>query len=244
LLLSGALYLLLAACAGLYSLYSASTLRVKQTTGRDELAWALHNRAYVLLLSGWQAAILGLVNIWQFVPGSSVQVGLGYISVGVFIILSYRLVSAADNAKQEGGSRPLNYFGRPRSRRLFFGVFLSVPIVVLIDMNVRWSDAPWCPNLLRLPGLWLLFIALASAMSAVLILQRYRGVAGDRAWRNGLLVGTVVVLGCAWGIQVFLQHDMSICVLSSITLVSLTLTVYESLLAKEATTSAGREPHL
>src|SRR4029077_5052565 len=88
LLLSGALYLLLAVCAGLYSLYFASTLRVKQTTGRDELAWALHNRAYVLLLSGWQAAVLGLVNIWQFVPGSSVQVGLGYISVGVFIILS------------------------------------------------------------------------------------------------------------------------------------------------------------
>jgi hypothetical protein len=180
---------------------------MKQRKGIPEpAAWALHTRAYVLLLSGWQLAIIGSFNMWPFgLRVSRVAVALGYLLAGAFMILSYKLVAIADSSKQEGGSGPISYFGRPRPRRFFFAGFVYTPIGFLILMSVEWSDAPWCPTILRLPQFFLLLVALLSAVSAGLIFHRYRGIERNRSRAERVLAtSTLLVLGLAAAVQIFL----------------------------------------
>ena len=128
-LLPGALYLIVASWLSLFSLSFATTLQAEQRKGIPEpAAWAIHLRAYALVVTGWLVAIVGMLTMWQFgFSGSRAAIVLGYGVVGIFAILSYRLIAIADGPRQSGGSRPLNYFGRPRSRKIFFCGFVYTP---------------------------------------------------------------------------------------------------------------------
>jgi hypothetical protein len=232
---AGAVYLMVASSLCLVCLLLASTGQAKRRKGILEPAvWRLHTRARVLLLSGWQVGIVGWLNLWSLtVSGSRISILLGYLSVSVFLMLSYKLVAIADRSKQEGGPKPLNYFGRPRSRRLLFCAFVLYPIVPLVILGVAWSHWEWCPSLLRLPQLWFLLVALSSAMSAGLIFQRYRAAAPDKALAKKIFFLTICTLISAAAIQAFLVYDAYVYLLSSTTSACIAAEVYWLFLAKE-----------
>lgn len=235
-LLPGGLYLVAASYLGLFSLIPASTLLRKQRMGELEpAAWALRRRAYILLLAGWQVAIIGLLNLLQFSFSESwVSIVIGYLSAGIFMILSYKLVAIADDHQQEGGQRPINYFGRPRSRRIFFCGFVYTPIGLLVAFSIVWSDWKLCPPLLRLPQLWLLLTALLSAASAGLIFQRYRVAGVNKALAGKLIAVTFLGLGLAGAIQIFLDAAAPyLYLLSSMAIACTAMAVYWLSLAKE-----------
>lgn len=236
-LLPGALYLLVSGYPNLFSLALVANLRMKQRRGTPEpAAWAVQTRARVLLLVGWQLAILGSINMWPFgLPASRVSTIMGYLLAGAFMILSYKLVAIADSSRQAGGSRPISYFGRPRPRRLFFAGFVYTPIGFLILMSVEWSNAPWCPVILRPPRFLLLVVVLLSAAAAGLIFQRYRGTERGRSRAERVLtVVTLVVLGFAAASQIILGEDIYMYAFSSIAVVCIAATVYWLSLAEGA----------
>ena len=109
-LLSGALYLCVSGYPSLFSQALVASLRVKERKGVPEpAAWDLHRRAYVFLLSAWQLAIIGSLNMWPFgFPVSWVSVAMGYLLAGAFLSFTFKLVALADSSKQEGGPRPIN----------------------------------------------------------------------------------------------------------------------------------------
>lgn len=228
-LLPGALYLCVSGYPSLFSQALVASLRMKERKGIPEpAAWDLHTRTYVLLLSAWQLALIGSLNMWPFgFPVSWVSVTMGYLLAGAFMIITYKLVAIADSSKQEGGSRPINYFGRPRPRWIFFCAFVYAPIGPLIIMSQEWADAKWCPAILQPPRIWLLLVALVSIVSLGLIFQRYR-VAGRVEHRVGtvLAVGTLLVLVLATVGQIFVGYDLEMYLLSSITVTCMAASVY------------------
>jgi hypothetical protein len=239
-LLPGALYLCASAYPNLFSLSLISRLRVKGANGiLDPEAWVLHSKAYVLLLSGWQLAVIGSINLWPFgLSVSPATVIAGYLLAAAFMMFSYKLVAIADDSKQEGGSRPINYFGRPRSRRMFFCGFVYTPIGLLVAFGIVWSDWRLCPAILRVPQIWTLLAALLAAMSAGLIFQRYRSVERNRT-RGGraLATGTLLVIGCATVLQVFLGFNVQMYFLSSVSVSCIAASIYWLSRAKEAGTA-------
>ena len=109
-LLRGALYLCISGYPSLISHALVVSLRMKERKGIPEpAAWDLHRRAYVLLLSAWQLAIIGALNMWPFgFPVSWVSVAMGYLLAGAFLSFTFKLVALAVSSKQEGGPRPIN----------------------------------------------------------------------------------------------------------------------------------------
>jgi hypothetical protein len=239
LMVAGALYLVAATSLCVVCLLLTSGLRAKRRKGIPEpAAWRLHTTAFVLLLSAWELAIIGCLNLWSFAfSGSRVSTLRGYLSVGFFLVFSYGLVAIADRSQQEGGSRPLNYFGRPRSRRLLFCAFVLYPITPLVIVGLAWSRWKWCPSLLRLPQLWLLLVALSSAMSAGMVFQRYRAATANKAFGRKVALLTICGLASATAIQVFLVYDGYLYSLSSIAFACIAATVYWLSLAKETGSS-------
>lgn len=236
-LLPGAIFLIVATYPGLFSIQLATNLRIRQRRGSPEpAAWLIHTRAYVLLLAGWQVVIVGLLNLWPFAfPDSRVSGAIGYVLMIFFLILSYKLVAIADTSKQEGGARPISYFGRPRSRRLFLCGLVYTPIIPLIILSSVWSGAQWCPVLLRRPQVWLLVVTLLSTVSSGLIFQRYRGAREDMSKAQAvLIIVTIVVLGLAATVQMILHHDVYVYALSSITLIFIAVTIYWLLFARSS----------
>ena len=173
--------------------------------------------------------------MWPFgLPVSRVSIIMGYLLAAAFMILSYKLVAIADSSKQEGGSRPINYFDCPRPRRLFFAGFVYTPIGFLILMSVEWSDAPWCPMILRLPHFYLLVVGLLSVVSAGLLFHRYRGVERTRTRATRVLAAvTLFVLGFAAAVQIFVGYDVQMYLLSSVTVACIAASVYWLSLARE-----------
>ena len=234
--LPGALYVLAGTYPGLVSLSLATSLRIKlRKSDPGPAAWKLHTRAYILLLSGWQVAIIGVLNMWPFgLSKSQISATIGYLLAAVFMVLSYKLVAIADSSEQEGGGRPISYFGRPRSRRIFLCAFVYTPVIPLIMMSVGWSSLNWCPTLLKIPQVLLLLVTSLSAVSAGLIFQRYRNVERD-ATRVGRILArvTLLLLGLATSVQIMLRYDLYMYVLSSITLLCTAATVHWLWLARE-----------
>jgi hypothetical protein len=185
-------------------------------------------------------AVIGLLNMWPFgFSESRVLIIVGYLLAGVFVVLSYKLVALADNLEQEGGAKPITFFGRPRSRRLFFAALIYSPVGPLIPMSIIWSDAPWCPILLRPPQFWLLLVVLLSALSAVLIFHRYRRVERNQARARRVVAAvTLLVLGLAAAAQIVSMYDAYMYALSSVTLTCIAATVHWSLGAKEGPKTA------
>jgi hypothetical protein len=235
LMLAGVLYLIAATYLSIFCVFLATSLRTKQRRGTPEPAtWFLHRRAYLLLLFAWELAIVGWLNIQAFVFAvSPFSVILSYLSVGVFIFLSYKMVALADSSKQDGGSIPLNYFGRPRPRWMFFCGFVYTPIGPLIIMSLFWSGHKWCPTLLQPPQIWLLLLALLSAMSMVMVFQRYRRAQPNRVLAIRVIVPTMCGLACTAALQVIFAYNVYVYLLSSTTVACIAATVYGLLLAKE-----------
>ena len=235
LLLAGVLYLIAASCLSSICVLQAISLRAKQRKGIPEPAtWLLLRKAYVFLLFAWELAILGLLNIRAFSPDSSqVSLILSYLLVGVFGILSYRIVGLADSPKQDGGSKLINYFGRPRSRRIFFVGFVYTPIGPLIIMSLAWSRVEWCPRLLQPPLHGFLLIILLSTMSAGMVFQRYRGAATNQSLALKVIVPTVCGLVCTGILQAIFEYSLYVYALSSISVICMAAAVYWLLLAKE-----------
>jgi hypothetical protein len=239
-LLPGVLYLCISGYPSVFSIFLGASLRIEQKRGRQEpLDPARHTQAFVLLLAGWQLAIIGLLNMWPL--GFSdfwVTTAIGYLSAAIVMILSYKLVAIADRSEQVGGSRPISYFGRPRSRRIFFAAFVYTPLVVpLTMMSVEWSNAKWCPAVLKVPQFWLLLVALLSAAAAGFVFQRYRAAERVRT-RTGRIIAvvTLMVLGLAAAIEIALRYDVLMYALSSIAVVCIAASVYWLSLAREAST--------
>ena len=84
-------------------------------------------------------------------------------------------MAISDSPNQQGGEKPINYFGRPRPRWMFVLAFIYMPIAFLIAPSVIWYDLPWCPTLLRPPQFFLVLAALLSGLTASLVYQEIQG---------------------------------------------------------------------
>lgn len=239
LLLAGVVYLLAANFLGVLSMEGAIRSKGTETRGLpDAREWHRRRTGYVLLLFGWKIAILGWLNIQEFTfPRSLLSNVLGYLAVGVFVILSFKMVALADAAEQDGGSKPINFFGYPRTRRIFFLVFMYTPITPLIMMNLIPSNRNWL--LLQLPHFWLLLLSLLSGMSAGLVFHRYRRVPANKSLKKKLLALTICVLGFTTILEITSAYDAWVYALSSITVACMAATVYWLLLAKEPSESSS-----
>jgi len=101
-------------------------------------------------------------------------------------------------------------------------------------MSVEWSDARWCPMILRLPQFYLLVVALLSVVCAGFLFQRYRGVERTRTRATRVLAAvTLSVLGFAAAVQIFVGHDVQMYLLSSVTVACVAASVYWLSLARE-----------
>jgi hypothetical protein len=237
--LVGVLFLIAASYLDLAGLSLAINLRKKQRRGAPEsAAWALHKRAYVLFCAAWQVAVIGFLNLGAlWFSGSRTSVIVGYLAATIFMILSYKMVAIADSPEQEGGSKPISYFGRPRARKLFFCAFVYTPIGPLIMMSLEWSGLKWCPVVLRPPQFWLLATTLLSLAAAALILQRYRTVTANKSLRAKVLVVTLSGLSVMAAAQIVFAHDVYMSFLSMAACACIAASFYWLSLAREENTN-------
>jgi hypothetical protein len=119
--LPGALYLVAAGYLNVFGVVLLAGSRKQQRSGDPEpAAWSIQTNGSVLTLSGWQVAIVALLNFCQSgFSGSPTSVTMGYLLTTFFAVVWFKLVRIADSPEQEGGSKPFNYFGRPRRRLMF-----------------------------------------------------------------------------------------------------------------------------
>jgi hypothetical protein len=212
----GALYLVIASCLCLASILLGAIVGAKQRRGiADASDWIRYTRAYVFLLCAWQLAIVGLLNIWAVDHShDSLVFALCCLSTIVFIICTAMIVRFSDNPKQEGGSRPLNYFGVPRSRSLLFYAFcyLLSPVFIAgiwIFVSMKQIPAPFQP-----PQLCLLLVSLLTVISMVMVFQRYRQALPNKALAGKILALTACVLGAVATIHIILGYSVYVFVLS------------------------------
>jgi hypothetical protein len=233
-LVAGGLYLMIASCLCLASVLLAATVKVKQRRGiADSLNWAQGARAYAFLLSAWQLAIVGLLNIWAVdYSRNPVVFALSYVLAVLFIACCSLMVRVTDKSNQAGGAKLLNYFGRPRSRSLFFyGFCYIISPFLFVGIRVfflsRPSPAPFQP-----PQLCLLFATLSNFISTGMVIQRYRQALPDKALASRAIVLTVCALISQGVIQMIFRYSTYMYVLSSITFACTASSLYWLLLAR------------
>ena len=243
---AGLPYLGTAACVGSYCIPSSFILKARLRKGEPpQTLWPLARRVRVLLLVSWQLAILGWLNIWAAgEPAASRQVLLlsGLLLV-LNIAISDRLLSLADSPDQDGGAKPLKFFDRRRSRRLFFWGFIvypaSVPIYLGADFSVRGE--PYASPL-HPPQLCLALAAVMSAGTAALVFQRYRGLASDKRIRAMCALGVLLIVWFAAAFTFLEDYSRYVYVLSSLTVMCLALSTNWVLRAKGVVPGEGVEP--
>jgi hypothetical protein len=235
--LPGAVYLVAAGYGNVISVVLVAGLRKKQRSGDPEAAaWAIQTKASLLTLSGWQVAIIGLLNVLQSgFSGSQASVIIGYFMTAIFAVVWFRLLLMADRSQQEGGPEPLSFFGRPRPRWMFFCLFFYTLIIPLIIASVELSNARWCPVLLRPPQFWLLLVSLMSAASTGLIFHRYWRAAPNKTWAIRVLIGTLLGIGLAGLVEAVWEYNLAIYLLSSVTVACVGASTYWLTLAKQVT---------
>ena len=236
-LLAGVWYVV---AAGLLSFLSAlSTIRLRKAAAAGSSAWPFRRTASVFLLVGWQLEILGLFSIAASSPSTRISVALSGLATAVFVAVGYKMVSLADSSEQDGGTKPINYFGRPRSRRIFFAGFVYTPIGPLLILSAAWSGHRWCPKFLQPPQLWLLLITLMSCMAAGMIFHRYRSAAGSRVMATRISISTICLLACSVVSYAFSAWAVYVLLLSSIVVICAAGTAYWLLLARESSPAAS-----
>jgi len=218
--LPGALYLIVASYLALFCVTVTRSLRRGQPEDvQPQTAWLLRRKAYILVVSAWQLAIVGLLVIWACAHPQPEAFTVSYVCATVFIVLSYKMVAVADNPEQANGAMPLSCFGRPRSRKGLFLLFAFWPIGVLAFADViiffNWK---WCPVPFQPPRLCLLLVALSGMMEAVLQFYRYgyKAAAPTDGLRK-VQVLTFAILGLTGVLYLALAYSMYVYVLSSVT---------------------------
>jgi hypothetical protein len=219
-LLAGLLYLAAANCL---CLIAASRSRQK----------VLDLRAPALVLSGWQLAAIGVLNIRSFAYPEPQGFVLSYALTASAIGLAYSIVALADSSEQDGGYVPVSYFGRPRSRRMLFTAFISAPIGLLVIADlVIWSTWPWKPMPFEPPRLCLMLVSLTSIMVFLLVSGRYRNSLPSKRLLSQIAALTCVGLICIAGVQLILDYSAYNYFLSAIAATCIAGTTYWLSLAR------------
>lgn len=204
--------------------------------------WPFARRVRVPILAAWQLAILGLLNIWTAGESDASRrvLVLSGLLLALNIVIADRLLSLADSPDQDGGTKPLKFFDRWRSRRLCFWAFFvypaSIPIYLGADFCI--TGAPYS-SLLHPPQLCLLLAAVMSAGTAALVFQRYHGLASDKRVRAMCALGVVFVVGFAGAFTFLQDYSRYVYALSSLTVMCLALSTN---LVLRATNSARPNP--
>lgn len=176
-------------------------------------------RSRLLLLVAYMLAIIGTLNT----TGSDafktrIPVIANYVLAVVFSALSYAILAIADKSKQDGRCRPLNYFGRPRQRRLLFvlfGFFIITPLL--------WASATIVIHGIRPPTaiehvMFCVFLVTVSAvLSASLVLERFRKTGINTTWGRSVLIATLCLLTFTGIMRMTFAYSLYFYVMSSIT---------------------------
>jgi hypothetical protein len=211
-------------------------LQARRRAGiQKSLAWSISIKAYALALSAWQVAIIGVLNMLGFAQPPRKTIMPSYIVMIIFLVLSYKMIAIADGQDQEGGAMPVNFFGRPRSRRILFVGSLYSPIGLLafggIIIFLTWKR--YYPVQLQPPLLCLLLTGLSSALTAGLVFHRYRMQPSDVALARQVALLTLIVVLCAGAITITFAYSLYGFELSSIAIACIAETLYWTSLAKE-----------
>lgn len=223
-LLAGLFYLLIAdiLCISCVSLATISRGQGRATLAENDLS-PIRTRAYVLLLIAGQVAILGILNVAAVnSPRLHVPLILSYLLCAAYFVASYKILSIADSPKQSGGYIPLTLLGVLRSRRFFFIVFVgycTVCPLTIASLEFSVGSGGWQPSVFQPPQACLLMAAIASAISAGLLFQRYRGVAARNSIGTKVLGVTLCVLAFAAFIQTRFSYGMYVYTISAIALI-------------------------
>ncbi len=237
--LIGAVYLVVASNLEAFGAILRSRGRMARERPTDSLAWNLHLKRKALTFSAWQVAIIALLNLSPFRSDQArASLWIGYLLVGLFAVSCYSLVGISDDSRQQGGSKPLNYFGRPRSRRIFFCGFVVVPILALADVSFRWPVSKNPPLLLRVPQFWVVMTALLSFGSAMLVFLRHRKAPAERGYRFKGVGATALAMALTGAAYLISGHDLYIYLASSATMLCIAAEVYCVCLAREKLSEA------
>jgi hypothetical protein len=233
---AGVLYLLAAACVDLYCIPAALALRTRLRKGDSTQAlWSLERTVRALVLVAWQLAILGLLSIWAVEPvGSPAVLASSGLPLVICIIVSDRLIALADTPSQDGGTKPLSFFGRLRTRRVYFWACTVYPASAPVMLGVRMfmRGKPY-PSPLHPPQLCLLLAAVMSVGTAGLVFQRYRGLASDKRRSALCALAVFLVVGFAGVFAFFLAYSRYVYALSSLSVMCVALSAQLVLRASE-----------
>jgi hypothetical protein len=228
-LLAGLFYL---AVANVLCILGVSLVMVSRaqigTTFRQTTSLSLKIRAQMLLLIAWQIAIVGMLNITTTdLSRLHIPFWLNYLLFGIFFFGSLRLVSISDSSDQDGGYVPLNYFGRPRTRRLLFVLFTVLCVLIpLVGASIEFaSDGGRRPTAFQHPQLCLLMAAITSVMSAGFLLERYRKAESTKTEGAKVFSVTLCVLAVAAIMQSVFSYGVYVYVLSAFALVGSAIAV-------------------
>jgi hypothetical protein len=202
---SSALYLLAASAVDSLCLLLSLSVRAQlKKSGSVNALTTLQTRAQVLFLVAWQLAIVGVVQILRdnFDATSGVFLLCGSL-LAMCIFIADRLIALADSPNQDGGSKPLHARGRPRSRRLFFWVWVVYPFSTLGGASVMmFISKGRYPSLFHPQQVCLLLAALFSAGAAALVFQRYHELTFSRQLATACFWPAAVVLGFAGAFEI------------------------------------------
>ena len=235
-LVAGMTYLAAAGCiVFLYALLSF-ILHIELKKGKYvQRIWLLQTRAQLVLYVGCQLQIIALLNMWASLGPSTISVCAGsYFLAVCFIIVSDRMIALAELPTQDGGSKPLDYFGRPRSRRLLFWGFVAYPETALalggiwVFLGVKKYSAFNNP-----PQLCLLLVALASAGTAVMVFQRYRKSVANKQASTIVILASFLCLGMAALVQLVLTYSYYVYGLSAFSIICIAISANWLLRASE-----------
>ena len=231
----GALFLVLAACLCLPSMLLTASLRGRRERDIARPSdWARRARAHILVVTAWQSTVVGLLNIWAVDHSRNLVIfALSYVSAVAFVVCCSLAVRFTDNSEQEGGSSPINYFGRPRARILFFYGFCYIMLpVFVVGIRVYFLSKP-SPLPFQPPQLALFLSCISSLASTGMVIQRYRRASLNKVLAIRVSLLTLCILVSMGAIEMIFSYSTYLYVLSSITVACMAISLYWLLLAKE-----------
>jgi hypothetical protein len=245
-LAAGEPYLCSASCAGLFFAVTFMALRkYLGISGSEETIWLLKTRSKVFLIAAWQLLILAVLNIWAATPApTTFTIFSGsYLLAAGFVILSDRIIALADRSDQSGGSKPLKYFGEPRSRRTFFWGFVVYPESALAFAGVHfWIRQRPYPQLFQPPQLCLLLITFTCVGSALLVFHRYRQMEVNKLFSNWIFLAILLTLASAAIVQIVLSYNLFVFIMSIIVAICIGASLYWSRATPRQPTTPSENP--
>jgi hypothetical protein len=223
------LYLGVASFVDLYCLLILFFVLTEQRkSGSMETVGFLQTRAQLLFLIAWQLTVVGVLHVFadNFIGTQTVFILCGLL-LAMCLFISDRMIAFADSPYQDGGSRPLHFFKRPRSRRVFFWAFIvycggsfgAAAVNFFIGLGSQSS-------LLHPPQLCLLFAAAVAAATAAFVIQRYHGLTFSRQLAAACFLPAVAVLGIACVFEIYSGSSPGTFWTSSVIVTCISLSAY------------------